>query len=127
MQRRRLHWGRGVVGAVALGLWAWYTSGRATFTLGAELLIGVAIVVLVVRVAHHSTETAAPRRESGWVLPWVLWGALVVAFELFELFHLPRPAYPTLSYLANKGILRSRVVRALAEVTWVVLGWMIVP
>ncbi len=110
-----------------LVVWAWITSGRATFTLGADVLVGAGILVLLLRVMRHSRKTGESPREQGTLLPWIVWGFLVVAFELFEVFHLPRPANPTLSYLANKGILQSRVVRFLAEVAWMGLGWMIVP
>lgn len=56
-------------------------------------------------------------------LAWALAIALALAVELWELFHLPRSSYPTLSSLANEVIGPGhRVGRALAFVCWALGG-----
>jgi hypothetical protein len=56
-------------------------------------------------------------------MAWLLAALLAVAVELWELFHSPRSAYPTLSSLANDVLGPGhRVARAAAFLCWGVCG-----
>jgi hypothetical protein len=65
--------------------------------------------------------------RSWGALAWLLATLLVVAVELWELFHSPRSLYPTLSSLANAVIGPGhRVGRAAAFVCWGACGLIVV-
>jgi hypothetical protein len=56
-------------------------------------------------------------------MAWMLAGGLVLAVELWELFHSPRASYPTLSSLANEVIGPGhQAARAVAFVCWALCG-----
>jgi len=57
------------------------------------------------------------------VIAWALAALVVVVVELWELFHAPRSAYPTLSSLMNEVIGPGhRVARAAAFLCWGACG-----
>ncbi len=63
-----------------------------------------------------------PLRQKG-IVAWALAGGLVLAVELWELFHVPRSLYPTLSSLANELVGPGhRVGRGVAFVCWGLCG-----
>ena len=60
------------------------------------------------------------------LVAWALAALLIVAVELWELFHAPRSAYPTLSSLANEVLGPGhRVARAAAFVCWGACGMVV--
>jgi hypothetical protein len=54
-------------------------------------------------------------------IPWIVLSGLVVGFELFNYFELPRHAHPTLSSLSDE-VTRSPAGTALLFVAWLALG-----
>jgi hypothetical protein len=73
-------------------------------------------------VSRPLTSTDSSLRSWG-TFAWVLAGGLVLAVELWELFHSPRSAYPTLSSLANYVIGPGhRLGRASGFVCWALCG-----
>jgi len=73
-----------------------------------------------IELSRQVTETSLRMRG---VVAWTLATGLVVAVELWELFHSPRAHYPTLSSLANEVIGPGhRVERTAAFVCWGAVG-----
>ena len=70
--------------------------------------------------ADASADTSLVERG---VVAWLLAVLLFVAVELWELFHVPRSTYPTLSSLVNEVLGPGhRVARAAAFVCWAACG-----
>ncbi len=70
--------------------------------------------------ADASADTSLVERG---VVAWLLAVLLFVAVELWELFHVPRSTYPTLSVLVNEVLGPGhRVARAAAFVCWAACG-----
>ena len=80
--------------------------------------------------ARDSVASRLPAETTGntslrlrGTIAWLLAALVVVAVELWELFHSPRSAYPTLSSLANDVLGPGhRVARAVAFLCWGVCG-----
>jgi hypothetical protein len=112
------------VGVAALLAYSWVASGVRTFTGGAEIVVGIPILLafgigVSWRRTTHLTDDG-PTRPAIWI-------ALVltlVAWELFELFSKPRHDHPTISSIGDR-ILDPRPVRAAAFAAWLVLGWLL--
>ena len=65
--------------------------------------------------------------RTGGVIAWLVAVALLVAVELWQLSHVPRSTYPTLSSLANEVLGPGhRVARAAAFVCWAGCGLIVV-
>lgn len=111
--------------------WAWFASGVRTFTRPAEVLTflpALAVLLLTLRPGarphpvSHSTRNGYARRG---VLPWVAAAAVLIGWELAELFSQPRGAHPTLSSITN-ALLSTHPSRFIGYLAWLVLGWMLV-
>ena len=112
------------IAVAALVAYSWVASGVRTFTGGAEIVVGVPILVAFAigvswRRTTHLTDDG-PTHPAVWV---VLVLALV-AWELFELFSSPRHDHPTISSIGDR-ILDPRPVRAAVFAAWLVVGWLL--
>lgn len=130
---------------VALAVCGWFVAAVPPFGVEANVVtFSAATVMLAVSAAlarwqrpplawregevnrgQPGPPTAA--RDTSWRLPglvaWLLTALLVVAVELWELFHAPRSAYPTLSSLANEVLGPGhRVARGAAFLCWGACG-----
>jgi len=119
-------------------IWSILAGATHAFSFGADLVTGAALGVFVVLiVANRAVTTGAAyeqsidrppirsrsvERPARWAMPtWALLVALVVAFEIFNYFELPRSAHPTLSSFASFLAAHS-VSRGLAFFGWLALG-----
>jgi polyferredoxin len=121
---------------VALAVCGWFEARMAPFGLSSSV-VTFSVAAAVLSLSAISTRrwrsepslapqspVGTPARLRGYGLAaWVLVAGLVVAVELWELFHSPRSFYPTLSSLAN-GLIGPghRIGRAAAFVCWAVCG-----
>jgi len=134
---------RAVAAGIVLGALAvcgWFEAALAPFGAASSVVtFSVAAVLIALGAAGNiSTGLVTPPdgeslvavgdtslRRSGTVA-WLLAGGLVLAVELWELFHSPRRLYPTLSSLANEVVGPGhRVGRAVAFVLWGACGLLI--
>ena len=128
---------RSFVVLAAIATCAWFEAGMRPFTLRATTFTFSAAAAIVALGAFSSRggglrsggiETRSARTGATGLgrwgsSAWVLAVAFAVAVELWELFHLPRSSYPTLSSIANAVIGPGhRVGRALAFVCWALCG-----
>jgi hypothetical protein len=133
--------GAALLGACALAVLASFTH---PFTLGADVVTALPLGAMVaaesarligsrrsrVRAAarpgqvdisvDNTIGSPAIRGIRGFI-PWIVLSALVVGFELFNYFELPRHAHPTLSSLSDE-VTRSPAGTALLFVAWLALG-----
>ncbi len=131
-ERPSLHAATAWLPAVGLALavvWSWFASGVRTFTRPAEVLTFVpalAVLVLTLRPrARYTPSLALGRPRWHTLLPWAAALALVVGWELSELFSQPRSGHPTLSSITNT-LLSTHPSRFLGFLAWLVLGWLMV-
>jgi hypothetical protein len=114
--------------AVAV-VWSWFASGVRTFTRPAEVLTFVpalAVLLLTLRPrARFTAGIAAARSPWRTLLPWVAALAVVLGWELSELFSKPRQGHPTLSSITNT-LLSTHPSRFLGYLAWLLVGWMLV-
>ncbi|MGO9963780.1 MAG: hypothetical protein ACLPUG_10185 [Acidimicrobiales bacterium] len=136
-----------VTGAIVLviAVCGWFAAGVPPFGVEANVVtFSAAAAILGASAALARLRRPAPAwRESGlnlgqpgptaatgdtsWrlagLVAWLLAALFVVAVELWELFHAPRSAYPTLSSLANEVLGPGhRVARAAAFLCWGLCG-----
>jgi hypothetical protein len=104
-------------------------SSLFTFSVAAGVLLVGAICSTQWPSAPDPVRPSMPPESRGHSLrligatAWSLAGSLVVAVELWELFHSPRRSYPTLSSLANELIGPGhRAARSVAFVCWALCG-----
>ncbi len=118
-----------VAGLTAAVCWSWLASGVRTFTHPAEVLTYLpilAVLALTLRPrAAPSGMRSEPRPTWRSVMPWVAAVALLVGWELSELFSQPRQAHPTLSSITNT-LLSTHPSRFLGFLGWLALGWLMV-
>jgi hypothetical protein len=90
-------------------------------SLGALLAVGTAgTIVVVVGLVRQSGETARPVGFRG--LPWLVWTAVAVSWELLAL---ARDDLPTVSDLADPVLARP-VLRGAATLCWLAAGmWLL--
>ncbi|MGD0439466.1 MAG: hypothetical protein ABSB52_02455 [Acidimicrobiales bacterium] len=133
---------------VALVVCGWFAAGltplraeanAVTFSAAAAILalsaVGGHLSGREQQMRDREPKLAGPRhslgaRDTSWrpggFIAWSGAALLVVAVELWELFHSPRSAYPTLSSLANEVIGPGhRPARAAAFVCWGALGFLV--
>jgi hypothetical protein len=114
---------------VAAVCWSWFASGVRTFTHPAEVLTYLPILVVLALTlrprAAPSGIRSGPRPTWRSVMPWVAAIALLVGWELSELFSQPRQAHPTLSSITNT-LLSTHPSRFLGFLGWLALGWLMV-
>ena len=126
----------GLVVAAGVALCAWASVTRP-FTPSADAAVSIAFaLVIAVAVARHRAGSREPGLTSGlgdgsvvastggWIA-WVIALGAVVAYELVNLFELPRFAHPTLSSLLNSCD-ASHVGRGICFAVWLCLGWLLV-
>lgn len=117
---------------VAAGLLCgWWVTALTPFSAGATVAVlafGAAeIAVAEVRRRRRrppGPPGAGPRPvvPGAAYLPWLLAIAGLAAWELFQLFSLPRSAHPTISSMVDP-LLAHHAVRWLAFAAWAWLGW----
>ena len=114
---------------VAAVVWSWFASGVRTFTHPAEVLTYLPILVVLALTlrprAAPSGDRYEPRPTWRSVVPWIAAVALLVGWELSELFSQPRQAHPTLSSITNT-LLSTHPSRFLGFLGWLALGWLMV-
>jgi hypothetical protein len=119
---------RRALGAIAVGLYAWWVSGLAHFTLASTVAVLVPGVLVLVLGSRRRLGAAGPGPRAAAPLPrpgLVVWGVLVgavLAVELVAYRSSPREMHPTLSSMADAA-LQPRPVAALAFLAWMALGW----
>lgn len=131
--------------AVAVALaYGWAESAARTFTWPARVATGVIVVGVFLypwwwhRARRDAGQGSAgvhgaapavgdagadrsPRLTTPTVVVWSVVAGVVVAWELFALFHGPRSVYPTISSLYVAAA-KLRLVRAVAFSGWMALG-----
>jgi hypothetical protein len=110
-----------VVGAVGVGLLAWWVTGLEPFSAGATVAVlgsGAAAVAVGLR-DRTARSVARPSRRA--VAVWVALVAALAAWQLAAYRQSPRSEHPTLSSLTNAA-LDPRPVRALVFVAWLVVA-----
>jgi hypothetical protein len=117
----------------AAGVYCWFTAGTKPFTLRADVLVAVPLVISAAlaavfawrkrRLAPRQRRAATAGARSLW--PWWLAVGLLGAWELFCYAQAPRHEHPTVSsiYDAAAG---SHVAKAIILALWLLLGWVIV-
>ena len=130
--------GAALLGACVLAVLASFTH---PFTLGADVVTAIPLGAMVVAetarliTSRRSRAHAAVRpgqvdspvisspviRGVRGFIPWIVLSGLVVGFELFNYFELPRHAHPTLSSLSDE-VTRSPAGTAVLFVAWLALG-----
>lgn len=117
---------------VAAGLLCgWWVTALPPFSAGATVAV-LAFGTAEIAVAEARRRRRRPHRPSGAgrqpvlprfaYVPWVLSIAGLAAWELFELFSLPRSAHPTISSMVDP-LLAHHLLRGLAFAAWAWLGW----
>lgn len=116
------------IGACGLAALASFTH---PFTLGADLITAIPIVAMIVAeaawlVRAHGSSVAAvpvapPEKALRRLVPWIVLSGVVVGFELFNYFELPRRAHPTLSSLSDE-LTRWPAGTAILFLAWLALG-----
>jgi hypothetical protein len=87
----------------------------------AVVLFGLALRGRTTTPAAGPSSPLSARRA----LPWTLWFAAVLAFELINLSSAPRSQHPTLSSLLNQ-VMSWSPAKALVVLAWLVLGgWLV--
>lgn len=134
--------GAALLGACVLAVFASFTH---PFTLGADVVTAIPLGAMVgaetVRLIRSRRSRAHAAVLPGQVdnsvdrpvirspairavrsfIPWIVLSGLVVGFELFNYFELPRHAHPTLSSLSDE-VTRSPAGTAALFVAWLALG-----
>jgi hypothetical protein len=118
---------------VAAALYSWFAASTTPFTTAANVMTGVPLIVALVLAPLFAYRNRTPGRSrqsrsqptvrSLW--PWWSIFALVVAWELFCYFELPRYAHPTVSSLYDSAS-RLHPLKAALFLGWLALGWGIV-
>jgi hypothetical protein len=129
--------GAALLGACVLAVLASFTH---PFTLGADVVTAIPLGAMVgaetVRLIRshrlralagvrpgpvdNSVDSPVIRGVRGFI-PWIVLSGVVVGFELFNYFELPRHAHPTLSSLSDE-VTRSPAGTAVLFVAWLALG-----
>jgi hypothetical protein len=109
--------------------YALVAASTTPFTLPADVLTGLAIVVMVVLVIVcwplHTARPTAPAAAHPY-RPWVLLLVVFTAWELFNyLVHGSRADHPTFSSITDAND-RFYVLKALLFFGWMAAGWSIV-
>jgi len=117
---------------VAAGLLCgWWVTALTPFSAGATVAVlafgaaEIAAAEVLRRRRHPHRPSGAGRRpvlQGLAYLPWLLAIAGLAAWELFELFSLPRSAHPTISSMVDP-LLAHHALRWLAFAAWAWLGW----
>jgi len=106
------------------------------FTVAADLAVALAIAPVAAAVVAHGLGTPRAHRPR-WLrapaghptllaaVPWLVLAAVVVAWELFNLFAGPRATYPTISSIYD-AVARWPAGKALIVFVWLALGWSLV-
>lgn len=119
-----------LVGAAAL--YSWFAALTTPFTTSANVMTGAPLIVaLVLAVLFAYRARSQPRggaeatasRRALW--PWWSIFGLIVAWELYCYFELPRYAHPTISSLYDSAS-SVDAVKAALFLGWLALGWAIV-
>ncbi len=120
------------LGIAAAALYSWFAALTTPFTSTANLMTGIPLIValaLAVLFAYRAGSQprggagTEPTRRGLW--PWWSIVGLIVAWELFCYFELPRYAHPTISSLYDRAS-RVHPVKAALFLGWLALGWAIV-
>lgn len=107
---------------VALAWSVLATSGEP-FTMQRGLLVALSgLAVIVATAGGRATHRRPAPVASGAVAVWVALLGAAMAFQLANLFHQPRPTYPTISSLLNLAF-QSHAARAGGFALWLALGW----
>jgi hypothetical protein len=119
-----------ITGACGLTAAASFTT---PFTFGADLIVAVTLVVMLVaqvvveilsrRGPGASDVTTGPSRKFRSYFAWIVVFGAFTALELFTYFEHPRGAYPTFSSLSDE-LSASQGGKALLFVAWLCLGWL---
>jgi hypothetical protein len=120
LRRPALLAGAAVV-AAGLSSWAAFT---VPFSAGAEALCAIALSIGggAVALRWRSTTVPSPATFARAWWPWLLLGAVAVAWELVCLFLGPRVDHPTVSSLYDAASAHGGAVRGLAFFAWLWLG-----
>jgi len=117
----------------AAALYSWFAALTTPFTTAANVMTGVPLIValllaLLFAYRNRTSELSAQSRSrpTGHRLwPWRSIFALIVAWELFCYFELPRYAHPTVSSLYDSAS-RLHPLKSALFLGWLALGWAIV-
>jgi hypothetical protein len=121
-----------VVTGVAGLAYALAASFTRPFTLAADLMTAVALVVVVgvtARTVRQDRRPGLPEAGPADRQPWTRWGVVwlallgvVIAWELYCYTNLPRHQHPTLSVLIDT-LDSTRLGKTAAFAAWLAFGW----
>ncbi|MCL4313375.1 MAG: hypothetical protein M1131_04465 [Actinobacteria bacterium] len=137
-----------------IALYSWIEGGLRTFTMPAVVLVGMAVTFFLgfglilslpasalpivrrtIERASKSQYSATSRSSDGektstvrpiTLASWLVVALTVTAFELMELFQLPRKTHPTISSLIVPLLAHSHLLHSLAFFAWLIAAWWIV-
>jgi len=99
---------------------AWWATGLRPFT-GFAYFVVVGAGVSAMAWGARRSRPPVRAWPAGGLLVWAALAMLLFVWQMAAFVRHPRPAHPTLSYLANT-VLEPRPVRALALALWLVLA-----
>jgi hypothetical protein len=117
-----------MAGAAAVGVYAWWASGLAPFTVWSYVAIavpvaGLAAAALILPRRTRSTTPGSKRRPRGAAVPWIFLAAVAVCLECAALALGGRSStVPTLSTVVDHALTRHGV-RFVLFLVWLAVGW----
>jgi hypothetical protein len=115
-----------VAGGVVVVAWLALEARTHTFTRGAEVITGVAIVVFSLVAAPRVLHERVRPFDIKGVTIWGVAALVVVGVELFNLFAGPRSQFPTISSMTNTLVSQTPLGRVILALAWLVLGaWLV--